>query len=289
MLIRAQCAAASCGCEVRIGQVVTRVGRCGEMELQWRPHSADSKAHGRGRAAAALLRLLCVDLVHVPLASHCSPACASRLTSIGHRPTASIHRRMTTASASPASGSSFLSLKHLLLADESWRSLPTSSLAALASARDSSRRSLLFYVTTSSAAEFLLAHGCDAELRDKYGQCALHTAVAGGQLNVVKVLLRHRPSLLELRDEAQRQPVHEAADREMLESAPQRPHRLQRLPLSSHLYPFSWHCAAVRCLHAAGADLQSADGHGETLLHKSARIGREDIVTSRRSRHTAPR
>ncbi len=170
----------------------------------------------------------------------------SRHSSLPRIPLRSTRLRLSAGSIVMATGStcaaadtgtSFLSLKHSLQSKDSWRSLPDSSLSALATARDSSGRSLLFYVTTSSTADFLLTHGCDAELRDKYGQCALHTAVAAQQLEVVQVLLRHCPALLQQRDDAQRQPVHEVADREMLESAAHRQQRARARPSRSRCLP----------------------------------------------------
>ena len=132
---------------------------------------------------------------------------------------------------------------------DDWSTWPSDTLASLPSLHDSSGRSLVHHAQTPSALSFLLSHGCSPTLVDTYGQSPLHLAVASDLLPIASALLSIAPSLLRLRD---------AAGKESLLS--------------------STSAGMLQLLHAAGADLDTADAHGLTLMHSAARIGREPQV-----------
>ena len=111
-------------------------------------------------------------------------------------------------------------LKQLLIggAVADWASWPRSTRSQLASLRDSSGRSLLFYASTVDAVDFLHQEGADLHLVDGYGQTALHTAVASDLLPVASRLIDLCPGLLHVRDDAQRPPLISCVSCDMLQS-----------------------------------------------------------------------
>ena len=83
---------------------------------------------------------------------------------------------------------------------------------------DSSRRSVLFYASSSTAAQLLLDSGCSLDQRDAYEQTPLHCAVIAGHVEVCRWMMLRRPRLVDVRDPGGKQAIHHAENEDMVRS-----------------------------------------------------------------------